>query len=49
VIIVLVDVLYLKDVLYFQKEVLLEWQTLIGPAAIIAFAVALKLARFKEH
>jgi uncharacterized membrane protein YqhA len=49
VIIVLVAVLYLKDVLYFQKEVVVEWTTLIGPAAIIAFAVALKLAHFEEH
>jgi len=49
VIIVLVAVLFLKDILYFQKEAVLQWTTLIPPAAIIAFAVALKLARFEEN
>lgn len=49
VIIVLVAVLFLKDVLYLQKGPELPWTVLIGPAAIIAFAIALKLVRFEEH
>lgn len=49
VIIVLVAVLFLKDVLYLQKGPDLPWTALIGPAAIVAFAVALKLVKFEEH
>ncbi len=49
VIIVLVAVLFLKDALYLQKGPELSWTVLIGPAAVIAFAVAIKLVRFEEH
>ncbi len=49
VIIVLVAVLFLKEVLYLQKGTELQWTVLIAPAATIAFALALKLARFEEH
>lgn len=49
VIIVLLAVLFLKDALYLQKGTDLQWTSLIGPAAVIAFALAIKLAGFEDH
>ncbi|MHC4619021.1 MAG: YqhA family protein [Planctomycetota bacterium] len=49
VIIVLVAVLFLKDALYLESGTELHWTALIGPAAIVAFAIALRLVRFEEH
>ena len=48
VIIVLIAVLFLKDVLYLQAEDL-EWTVLIGPISLVAIAIVLKLVKFEEH
>jgi len=49
VIIVLIAVLFLKDVLYLQTGAELQWKVLIAPIATVAFAVVLKLVKFEEH
>ncbi len=49
VIIVLIAILFLKDALYLQTDVELQWKVLITPMATVAFAIVLKLVKFDEH
>ena len=49
VIIVLLAVLFLKDVLYLQSSGELPWTVLITPITVVAIALVLKLVKFEEH
>ena len=49
VIIVLLAVLFLKDILYLQKGEEMPWTVLVLPAAVLAFGITLKLVEFDKH